>query len=63
MSSSKLLSIEAALELILSEHFENYQNPHETIYRVWLLLNRHTVGTFATIPAVNRPDLPETVFK
>lgn len=32
-------SMEAALGSILSDHFDNSQNPHETIYRIWLLLN------------------------
>jgi hypothetical protein len=31
--------MEAALGSILSDHFDNSQNPHETIYRIWLLLN------------------------
>jgi hypothetical protein len=39
MLPSKSQSIEAVLELILSNHFENCENPHETIYRIWLLLN------------------------
>jgi hypothetical protein len=46
MSSGKTVSIETALELVLSDHFENCQNPHETIHRIWLLLNADsTVGS------------------
>lgn len=39
MSLGKTLTIEAAIDLVLSDHFENGQNPHETIHRIWLLLN------------------------
>ncbi len=39
MFLGKTLSIEAAIDLVLSDHFENCQNPHETIHRIWLLLN------------------------
>ena len=35
MSLSKT---EAALASILTEHFDNCENPHETIYRISLLL-------------------------
>jgi hypothetical protein len=31
--------MEAALGWILSDHFDTSHNPHETIYRIWLLLN------------------------
>ena len=39
MSASKSPSIETAIGSILSDHFEHAENPHETIYRIWLLLN------------------------
>jgi hypothetical protein len=39
MSFGKILTIEAAIDLVLSDHFENCQNPHETIHKIWLLLN------------------------
>ncbi len=39
MSRPKPNSMEAALDSILSDHFDNSQNPHETIYRIWLLLH------------------------
>jgi hypothetical protein len=39
MSPGKTRTIEAAIDLVLSDHFENCQNPHETIHRIWLLLN------------------------
>jgi hypothetical protein len=39
MALAKTLTIEAAIDLVLSDHFENCQNPHETIHRIWLLLN------------------------
>ena len=31
--------MEAAIDSVLSDHFENAENPHETIYRIWLLMN------------------------
>jgi len=39
MALGKTLTIEAAIDLVLSDHFENCQNPHETIHRIWLLLH------------------------
>jgi hypothetical protein len=39
MPFGKILTIEAEIESVLSDHFENCQNPHETIHRIWLLLN------------------------
>ncbi len=39
MSLVKILTIEAAINSVLSDHFENCQNPHETIHKIWLLLN------------------------
>lgn len=39
MSLPKADSFENALGSILSDHFDNSQNPHETIYRIWFLLN------------------------
>ncbi len=44
MSLPKPNSMEAALGSILSDHFDNSQNPHETIYRIWLLLNIGSPG-------------------
>jgi hypothetical protein len=32
-------SLEAGMAEILQDHFENHQNPHETIHRMWTLLN------------------------
>jgi hypothetical protein len=45
MSLPKPSSVEAALGSILSDHFDNSQNPHETIYRIWLLLNAHPLSS------------------
>ncbi len=39
MSFDKMVTIEAAIDEVLSDHFENCQNPHETIHKIWLLLN------------------------
>ena len=39
MSFDKMVTIEAAIDAVLSDHFENCQNPHETIHKIWLLLN------------------------
>ena len=44
MSLPKPISMEAALGSILSDHFDNSQNPHETIYRIWLLLNAGSIS-------------------
>ena len=35
-------AVEIALETILADHFERFENPHETIHRIWLLLNEGT---------------------
>jgi hypothetical protein len=39
MSFDKMVTIEAAIDAVLHDHFENCQNPHETIHKIWLLLN------------------------
>jgi hypothetical protein len=39
MSLRKADSVETILRSILSDHFENAENPHETICRIWSLLN------------------------
>lgn len=39
MSFYKMVTLEAAIDAVLSDHFENCQNPHETIHKIWLLLN------------------------
>jgi hypothetical protein len=39
MSFDKMVTIEAAIDAVLDDHFENCQNPHETIHKIWLLLN------------------------
>jgi hypothetical protein len=39
MSLPTSSSMEAALGSILSDHFDTSHNPHETLYRIWLLLN------------------------
>ncbi|MDO9564796.1 MAG: hypothetical protein Q7J60_24515 [Bradyrhizobium sp.] len=44
MSASKSPSIEAAIGSILADHFEQAENPHETIYRIWLLLNARALA-------------------
>ena len=36
--------METSLGSILSDHFDNSQNPHETIYRIWLLLNADSLS-------------------
>ena len=42
MSFDKMVTIEAAIDAVLSDHFEYCQNPHETIHKIWLLLNADT---------------------
>jgi hypothetical protein len=39
MSAEKTPTIEDSIDAVLSDHFENCQNPHETIHKIWLLLN------------------------
>lgn len=36
-------SLETTLASILRDHFDNAQNPHETIYRIWLMLNANGI--------------------
>ena len=43
MSFDKMVTIEAAIDEVLSDHFENCQNPHETIHKIWLLLNADSI--------------------
>lgn len=45
MSSSTPKTLEASVAAILSAHFENCENPHETIYKIWLLLHWAEVVT------------------
>ena len=44
MSFDKMVTIEAAIAEVLSDHFENCQNPHETIHKIWLLLNAASIS-------------------
>jgi len=39
MSLDRPKTIEASIQALLSDHFENHENPHETIYKIWLLVN------------------------
>jgi hypothetical protein len=39
MSSPKSEGLEGELSSILSDHFDQHLNPHETIYKIWLALN------------------------
>jgi len=43
MSFDKMVTIEAAIDEVLIDHFENCQNPHETIHKIWLLLNADSI--------------------
>jgi len=43
MSFDKMVTIEAAIDEVLIDHFENSQNPHETIHKIWLLLNADSI--------------------
>lgn len=49
MSASKSPSVESAIGSILNDHFERAENPHETIYRIWLLL--HAPALAGALPA------------
>jgi len=40
MSFDKMVTIEAAIDEVLIDHFEN---PHETIHKIWLLLNADSI--------------------
>jgi hypothetical protein len=44
--SNNTTSLEAALHTVLAEHFDNGENPHETISRIWLLLNAVPLADF-----------------
>jgi hypothetical protein len=52
MSLPKSGSMEAALGSILSDHFDHSHNPHETLYRIWLLLNAGSLSSPAVAVAV-----------
>ena len=52
-------SAEAAISSILRDHFENSENPHETIYRIWLVLNAREVAAFRTTRALQCHDRPD----
>jgi hypothetical protein len=56
MSLSKPGSMEAALGWILSDHFDTSHNPHETIYRIWLLLNGGSLSSLDLAVAVREID-------
>jgi len=59
MPVSKPNSLEAALNALLAAHFDNCENPHETISRIWLLLNAQhhadnpSAGTDGAKPTYN----------
>ena len=57
MSLPKLGSLEMALGSVLTDHFENAQNPHETIYRIWLLLNAGSIAGAPSIVAMESPKI------
>ncbi len=57
MSLTKPNSLETALDSILTEHFENAQNPHETIYRIWLLRNAGSIAGAPSIAAMESPKI------
>jgi hypothetical protein len=54
MSLSKTDSMDAALNSILIDHFENCGNPHETIYKIWLLLNKEALSSTSLPLAFDR---------
>jgi hypothetical protein len=58
MSLSKAVCTEAAIGDILTDHFENSQNPHETIYRIWLLLNAKALSRSALNSRPDRMNCP-----
>jgi hypothetical protein len=62
MSPYKSQSIETAMELILSNHFEHCENPHETIYRIWLLLNIRTLTPSQGVAVIDRSEMASTAF-
>jgi hypothetical protein len=59
MSLSKPVCTEAAIGSILTDHFENSENPHETIYRIWLLLNAEALSRSAFNSRPDRRDRPD----
>lgn len=59
MSVPQADSAEAAISSILSDHFENSENPHETIYKIWLVLNARAVPAFSTTRALLLHDRPD----
>ena len=54
--------MEEALGAILTDHFENAHNPHETIYRVWLLLNADALTKASLEGAVNQHNVGEPTY-
>lgn len=46
---ARVNSLEARMAEILENHFQNYQNPHETILQMWTLLNLHGYQHSTTI--------------
>jgi hypothetical protein len=43
MSFVDLPPVEPLIDAILNDHFENHENPHETLYKIWLLINARTL--------------------
>jgi hypothetical protein len=54
MSAPDSTPLEVSISAILDAHFENCENPHETIYRIWLLLQPAELGADATGPMHSR---------
>jgi hypothetical protein len=42
-------SVEEKMAEILESHFENHQNPHETIHQMWALLHLEAEPILGTI--------------
>lgn len=57
MALPKSNFLETALGSILTDHFENAHNPHETIYRIWLLLNAGSIAEASSIVAIETPNI------
>ena len=62
MSFPKSNCLETALGSILTDHFENAQNPHETIYRIWLLLNAGSIAGAPSIVAIEPPSIDKSKY-
>jgi hypothetical protein len=58
MLISKTDAMQAALGSILTDHFENSENPHQTIYRIWLLVN--AAPLISSIAIGDDPDIAPT---